>query len=956
MRTKNIRKNAFSLVELLIAISIFSIISVALISGISYLQTSSIATRDQSNAIFIIKETFSIIKSLRNNGWNEIEKDVALGLKLESGVWEVDSQQGYDEIGKFRREVVFRSVCRDNNDNIVECPGAYTDVWSLKADIRISWFNEINVPKEIVRSYILSNWNSNSWINDNYSSFGNGQQSDVVLSTEYGDGDGSVILEPSSSSVNWGCFSPTYQTIDLTGTDSVNKLISLGAYIISGTNSSIYVINKDTFSTVGQLDIGGKVNDMIYRDGLLYVGTNNSQRELSVIDLSQVNNPVLVGSHDLPGSTNITSILTKDDYLFTFTENNPVANEIFVFNIADLGVTISGFELGESVKTSQIYGNYIVISQENNNQEISIIDISNVTNISQTNVIDVPGNNIVINVTIRGSIGYFTDNVSSKTYLYDMLDMNNPLLLNEITLSTLGITNPLSVFTQGVYFFFGGVQKVSVVKIIDGESFRLISDFKLVGSVHSMVTSSSGVYVGSNNSTGEIVALESLNQMSWICANEVGNITTNTSTPIKNINVVERNGIEYVFFTQDSRGLFVYEKSNGIYILKNSVSILNTVLSDLKISGDYAYIATSNNNEELMILDISDLSNIIKVGSFNSFGNIDATSVFVTGDTAYLGTRRNNSGKTRAEVYVINLTNKNAPVLQTSNSYYRLNQDVTDIVVKDNYVYVGNNANRKQISVLNVTDPSNIVLLQNVGTPKNNEVMKLELIGNNLYATNGIGKSFVNYSIDANYTLSQLGIIELSFEIIDFSVGGDNVFIITTDTNGQLKVINNTDKSNPVELVSHSLKTSPSATFFYSNKLYYSHLGSGVGGNLAGITIWTQVELESGLSEGYKESGYYISSAYDIGTGELVEIVSWDEDLSLCQGDCTVNFQVRVSSDNVTWTDWFGASGVGSYFTNQVGEIIPKEYNGYRWIQYKIILSGSGLGTPIVNRVNVQYK
>lgn len=63
---------------------------------------------------------------------------------------------------------------------------------------------------------------------------------------------------------------------------------------------------------------------------------------------------------------------------------------------------------------------------------------------------------------------------------------------------------------------------------------------------------------------------------------------------------------------------------------------LNTI-NAIYVKGNYAYLATTNNSEELTVLDISTPSSPQRVGWYNAAGNSSGKSLYLVGDTLYLG-------------------------------------------------------------------------------------------------------------------------------------------------------------------------------------------------------------------------------------------------------------------------------------------------------------------------------
>jgi hypothetical protein len=97
---------------------------------------------------------------------------------------------------------------------------------------------------------------------------------------------------------------------------------------------------------------------------------------------------------------------------------------------------------------------------------------------------------------------------------------------------------------------------------------------------------------------------------------------------------------------------------------------------DVSVSGNYAYIADSNNG--LTILDISNPSSPVLKGSYNTTGY--AQRVVVSGNYAYVAVDDN--------LVIVDISNPSSPILKG-----RYAVSASDVSVSDNYVYVTEGVN-----------------------------------------------------------------------------------------------------------------------------------------------------------------------------------------------------------------------------------------------------------------------
>ncbi|MBI4252912.1 prepilin-type N-terminal cleavage/methylation domain-containing protein [Candidatus Uhrbacteria bacterium] len=132
--------------------------------------------------------------------------------------------------------------------------------------------------------------------------------------------------------------------------------------------------------------------------------------------------------------------------------------------------------------------------------------------------------------------------------------------------------------------------------------------------------------------------------------------------------------------------------------------------NDIAVSGNYAYIASSDNAGELTVVDVSAPTALSVAAKFNltaaNSGNANADGLAVAiggGDRLYL-TRTKSAGK---ELYVFDISAPTVPALLGSVD---LNGDIREIGVSGNYVYAASGDNTQEFQVIDVATPSAPVL------------------------------------------------------------------------------------------------------------------------------------------------------------------------------------------------------------------------------------------------------
>ncbi len=181
-----------ALVEVIIALAIFSLIASALIvmiagslsvvgQGGKYLQAEALA-----------QEGLEAVRSIKDRAWNK-------GVYVQSAVtasstgWVFSGEGTTEQIGDFTRIIDFETVCRNISGDIDDCPSAYTDVHTKKVTVTVSWENEFGVTDYVKKVTYLTNWDTKEWIESTKTHFSNGIFNNTTSTEEFGDGE--IILD-----------------------------------------------------------------------------------------------------------------------------------------------------------------------------------------------------------------------------------------------------------------------------------------------------------------------------------------------------------------------------------------------------------------------------------------------------------------------------------------------------------------------------------------------------------------------------------------------------------------------------------------------------------------------------------------------------------------------------------------------------------------------------------------
>ena len=148
----------------------------------------------------------------------------------------------------------------------------------------------------------------------------------------------------------------------------------------------------------------------------------------------------------------------------------------------------------------------------------------------------------------------------------------------------------------------------------------------------------------------------------------------------------------------------VTDKTNPTVLDSDGVSLAGTG-SKVVVVGNYAYVVTSSATNQLQIVDVSNPTNLSIVGNLSSgLNDKGGTGVFVNSSQtrAYVVTSSSSLNK---EFFIIDITNKTAPVSVTGGTFETNGMDSKGVtVVTGNRAIVVGSGGSKQYQVVNITN------------------------------------------------------------------------------------------------------------------------------------------------------------------------------------------------------------------------------------------------------------
>ena len=157
----SINTSGFSLIEIIIAIAIFSIIIAGGLTGFIPVLNQNRQSNEIIEANRLAEEGLEAVRSIRDRDFNLLSAGNK-GIGVSSNLWNFSGTN--DVSGKFTRQISITAANRDVGGTLINSGGTTDpDTWLIKS--LITWNYSIGDTKQFSLETILTNWRKNIGIN-----------------------------------------------------------------------------------------------------------------------------------------------------------------------------------------------------------------------------------------------------------------------------------------------------------------------------------------------------------------------------------------------------------------------------------------------------------------------------------------------------------------------------------------------------------------------------------------------------------------------------------------------------------------------------------------------------------------------------------------------------------------------------------------------------------------------
>jgi len=869
---------------------------------------------------------------------------------------EYDSERGHaTEIGAFLVLEKDFSVQLEEFKEIVTS-GGLVDPQTKKITSKVVWdFTPVR-PSEVIFSSYLSNWATLDFQQTLRPDFDSGLKENLVSNNL---NDGEIQL---ADDKDWsGTLVRGFYDIPADNVGSDIFVVGNFAYLIAEeiAPAEFYIFNVSDSSSpelLSSLDLGTEPNSIYVLGDYAYLATDDNSRELLIINIADPKNPGIVGYYDVDSSANANEVFVKEDYAYLVTQRNNTSGinpEFYIINISDPASpsTVSYLEINSDTNSIYVEGDYAYITTDLNSAEFVVVDISDKENPFIAASYNLSGSGDGMDVFVTNESAYVvTRNNSGSTPEFFILDVSTPSNPSLIGSLNIGSSANAVYVPNNSYAYIGNDlnnQEFMVIDISAPSNPSILDILDLEGDANSVFFTPTNVYIANDNGSRELQIVEP-GSGGWDNPSVVDTYNTNGNGNAEDVFVV---GSRAYLVTRSNTGaqseFFIFDISDPENVSLLGSLDLGTRANAVYVSGNYAYIATNSNSQELMVVDITNPSSLSIDGSYDAPSGANGEGIFVVGNKAYLVTRDSGS----EEFYILDVSTPTLPILDRS---LEIGDDTWDVYVDGNYAYLVTSINTQELIVVDIT-AGTLSKDATLNLTGNADAFNVFVDGNKAYVVrdyNGlVNPEFQIVDISTPTSPTQQGGINLedTAKGVYKLFGSDFAFIGSDLNNQEFIVADVSDPNSPSIYSSIDLNTDANAVFVSGD---YAYLATDDNSKEF------QVIKKADIANTYKTQGSIESFKFDTGSANTkYNTISWTSHIL---SGTTLKFQIRTADtkDNLESATWVGPDGTSStYYTSSWQTItLDPAATGSRWIQYKAYLEGDGNLTPILEDVTINYK
>lgn len=427
-------QKGFSPVEVLLAITIFGFMVVALIGGMVYGRQSTDEAGHRARAVMLAEEGLEATRNIRDANYANLANGT-YGLVQSGNTWTLSGTS--DIAGIYTRQVTIASNGTDRK----------------QVSSTVTWPRSSGTSSVTVRTQ-LTNWMSaiaKSWL---------------------------------LPSVAGGA--------DANGTANAIKVATQGnfAYVVRNDATPDFLIYNIATPTapvlVGSLSLSGAPTNIAVSGNYAYVTTTDDAAELRIINVTNPAVPSVAGTYNAAGAANGQGVFVTGGYAYVVRAANGGSDEMVVVNVNNptIPTRAGGYSQNTSMNEVYVNGNAIFIVTASDTQEVIQLNYTLLSLITFTAALNLPGTADATTITGTGNILF----VGQSTNFYTAYNGNWGQLTGFNALDSLAISGTvadITLHTSNNLAFIGtsdGTKEFQVIDTTDITNISLVGTADQVGS------------------------------------------------------------------------------------------------------------------------------------------------------------------------------------------------------------------------------------------------------------------------------------------------------------------------------------------------------------------------------------------------------------------------------------------------------------------------------------------
>lgn len=413
----------FSLVEILLAITVFAIFSVGLLSLALDTSNRDAGTNLKIQALAYAQEGIEATRNIRDRAYLLLTNGDH-GLSFNAGVWSFGpAPETVDSF--FERSVTIEDVYRDGSDNIVT-EGGTLDPDTKKVTSEVAWVVNGVLPQSVSLVSYLSNWRGNDWLQSTCADFDSGAYDGTEVSQQDAPPADDCALMVESLEVA----SEFLTSVNLgKHADDVDVSGNYAYLAVNEANAGVAVVDvsdKNNLVITDTMNVQAKGRYVTYDNGELYVGVEKNSKALTILNVTNPNNISLLSATALNGNGNGSAV--SGNNLFMAVDSG--VKSLVSYNIADPASPLfqDDINLGDEAYVVTLNGNYAYVGSDDDHEGFMVFNISNPQNIQEVSSLDLGEE--VNSIVLNGVVAYVgTEESDESLYVVNISDPADPQVI-----------------------------------------------------------------------------------------------------------------------------------------------------------------------------------------------------------------------------------------------------------------------------------------------------------------------------------------------------------------------------------------------------------------------------------------------------------------------------------------------------------------------------------------------